>query len=318
MNMGIRIDQVSKSFNNGRIQALKDISLEIDEGEIFGFLGPNGAGKTTIIRIMVTLLSPTRGTVVINNFDVRKQPHEVRKLIGYAGQDTERSLNYRLTPVENAIHFGWLRGISRIDTVERVKKMAEQMNMTKKLDRHFIVLSGGEKQAFVVMRALLSQPRYAFLDEPSKSLDPLTSKRVRRILNNYVKETGATLILTSHNLPELEELCDHIGLINHGELAFIGSPQEIKNQVEQRSIIEIKGLILPQKALKEFEKIGEIIRDDQNNRIRIICDEPYKGLMKATEILQNLKIQGSKPLIGLIEPSLEEAFEYVVTGGKNK
>ncbi|MFX0173146.1 MAG: ABC transporter ATP-binding protein [Candidatus Hodarchaeota archaeon] len=318
MKTGIKISQLSKSFRNGRIPILKDLSLEINEGEVFGFLGPNGAGKTTLIRIMVTLLSPTKGTVYINNLDVRRQAHDVRKFIGVALQDTERSLNYRLTPVENAIHFGWLRGISRIDAVERVKKMAEQMNMTKKLDRHFIVLSGGEKQAFVVMRALVSQPRYAFLDEPSKSLDPLSSKRVRRMLNDYVKETGATLILTSHNLPELEELCDRIALINHGELAFIGSPQEIKNQVEQRSIIEIKGLIPPQAALKEFGKIGEVMWDDKNNRIRIICDEPYKGLIKATEIVERSKIQGSKPLIGLIEPSLEEAFEYVVTGGKNK
>ena len=112
---------------------------------------------------MVTLLTPTKGTVLINNFDIKKQPHKVRELIGYAGQDTERSLNYRLSGVENAIQFGWLRGLSRKTSIERTKKMAELLNMTKKLDRHFIVLSGGEKQAFVIIRALLSQPKFAFL-----------------------------------------------------------------------------------------------------------------------------------------------------------
>ncbi|MFX0091121.1 MAG: ABC transporter ATP-binding protein [Candidatus Hodarchaeota archaeon] len=317
MTPGIRIAQVSKSFGKGKIQALQNISLDIEKGEIFGFLGPNGAGKTTLIRIMVTLLTPTKGTVLINNFDVKKQPHKVRELIGYAGQDTERSLNYRLSGIENAIQFGWLRGISRKTSIERTKKMAEQLNMTKKLDRHFIVLSGGEKQAFVIIRALLSQPKFAVLDEPSKSLDPLSSKRARNLLRNYRKETEATLILTSHNLPELEELCDRIALIHQGKLAFVGSPQEIKKQVEQRSIIEIKGLIIPQDALKELEQIGEVIYDEKNFRTRIICDEPYKGLIKAAEIVQRLKTKHSKPLLGLVEPSMEEAFEYIVTGGNN-
>jgi len=259
------------------VKALSDVSFNVDPGSITGLLGRNGAGKTTIIRILTTLLTPSNGKATVGGFDVTREPQRVREIIGYAGQDTERSLYYRLSPLENAIYFGWLRGLSSRTSTARLEDLVGRIGMEDRLHRQFITLSGGEKQVFVVLRALLHHPAIAFLDEPSKSLDVLTARSIRKLLKDFVAEYNTTMLITYHNLKELENLCDDLILIDRGQIVFMGEPEKLKATVLQRETVEITGN-LPEKALARMAELGEIMVSDKDNKIKVVTSNPYKTI----------------------------------------
>jgi len=153
------------------VKALNDVSFSIDTGEVFGFLGPNGAGKTTLIKIMATLLKATSGSAEVGGYDVDKEEDMVRRIIGYAGQDSERSAYFRLTVRENLLYFAHaLRDVPSVTVKERIDYIASGIGFSDRLDKHFIALSGGEKQLAIVMRAIIHLPRYAFWTNPQRAL----------------------------------------------------------------------------------------------------------------------------------------------------
>ncbi|MFX1511078.1 MAG: ABC transporter ATP-binding protein [Promethearchaeota archaeon] len=316
VNSSIITETLGKTFlsSKRKIDALKNVNLSIKHGEIFGLLGPNGAGKTTLVRILTTLLHPSNGRAYIGGFDVIREAIRVRQLIGYAGQDTERSLHYRLSAYENMKYFGWLQGMSRKLSRERLEYFAERLGITHKLDREFILLSGGEKQAMVIIRALLHFPQIAILDEPSKSLDPLAARKAREMIREYAAENEATIVLTSHNMKELEELCDRLALIDQGDVLFCGTPTEIKNVVETRQVIEIEGELLTQDTLDNIAMIGEVSSIQSSLRWQVECQKGYDDLLV---IVQLLKSVGSKARVKMVAPSLEDAFEHLVTRRNN-
>jgi len=235
-------EDLVKVYNSRKtkVTSLDHLSLTVKEGEVFGLLGPNGAGKTTLVRILTTLLKATSGYAEVGGFDVDKQENKVRQIIGYAGQDSERSAYWRLTVRENLLYFAHaLRDIPIKISKERIKEIAEGVGFKDRLDRHFIALSGGEKQLVIVMRAILHNPQVCFLDEPSKSLDPMTARRVRTYVKKYTQEHGMTLIITTHNMLEAEEVCYKLALINNGKLRFTGTPTEFKKKVAMKETLEI-------------------------------------------------------------------------------
>ena len=173
---------VKEDHTQRTVRALAGIDLVVEDGEIFGLLGPNGAGKTTLVRILATLLRATSGRATVGGYDVDAQEAEIRRIIGYAGQDSERSAYFRLTVEENLLYFAHaLRGVPRSVARERIQELAAGVGFETLLGSHFSALSGGQKQLVVVMRALLHRPRIAFMDEPSKSLDPVTAQRGERL-----------------------------------------------------------------------------------------------------------------------------------------
>ncbi|MHA2212591.1 MAG: ABC transporter ATP-binding protein [Candidatus Thorarchaeota archaeon] len=296
MEYAVSLDCVSKQFRGSRdVKAVDTVSFDVEYGTIVGLLGANGAGKTTLIRMMATLLSPTSGRIHVRGHDVMKEPDRIREYIGYAGQDTERSLYYRLSPRENAKYFGWLRGLRAETAVER-------------LDQHFITLSGGEKQVFVVLRALLHQPEIAFLDEPSKSLDVLTSRRIRKLLKEFVSEHNATIIVTSHNLIELEDLCDKLIFINRGRKEFDGTPQDLKQIAVKMDSIVVRGIQFDDIVVQELSSVGATTMTNRGTKLRIEAVTPYATIRRVVDILESHDVHA---FVAMEEPSLEDAFAEI-------
>lgn len=223
MQVVLEAINLCKSYGKDRFQ-LTDASLTLHRGKIHGLLGPNGAGKTTLIKIMATLLSKDKGTLDVLGYDLDKNPNEIRHFLGYVGQDTERSAYARLTPRENLRFFGALRGLSKDIVDDKIDKYAEDFNFDGILEKQFMHLSGGQKQAVVILRALLHDPPIVFLDEPTKGLDPIAAGNIRIFLKNYAEKEGKSLILTSHILSEVDFLADRVSLINKGRISITDTP----------------------------------------------------------------------------------------------
>ncbi|MGQ9514933.1 MAG: ABC transporter ATP-binding protein [Thermoproteota archaeon] len=293
------------------VRALDDISFKVNEGEIFGLLGPNGAGKTTLVKILSTLLRPTKGSAEVGGYDVIEEEDMVRRIIGYAGQDSERSAYFRLTVRENLLYFAHaLRDLPIKTLSERIRRIVSAIGFEDRMDKYFISLSGGEKQLVIVIRALLHEPKVCFLDEPSKSLDPLTARRVRSFLKSYAQELGMTICLTTHNMIEAEDFCDRIAFINNGKLSFIGAPEDFKRTVTVKEIVEIKNLRFEKNIEARFlsiDGVSNLTHADEN--IRIYCDDAFYVLNKVLSILNEV---GIKAHVSIVEPSLEDAFAVFV------
>jgi ABC-2 type transport system ATP-binding protein len=220
MNDMIFTDNLGKDYQE--IVALDGLSLQIPPGEIFGLLGPNGAGKTTTIKILTTLARPTRGQARIHDFDVVRQPLEVKKLIGVCPQ--EINLDRELTAFENLWIYGRLHRMPEL--ASRIRKLLEFGNLQERSDSLVRDFSGGMQRRLLILRALVSQPRVLFLDEPTVGLDP----QVRRQLWGLIQELkleGITIILTTHYIEEAEMLCDRVGILNRGRLIALDSPQAL-------------------------------------------------------------------------------------------
>jgi ABC-2 type transport system ATP-binding protein len=243
MTIYLSARNISKKY--GDTVALSNVNLDLHQGNILALLGPNGAGKTTFIKILATLLIKTSGTVTILGHDLDKDEHKIRHLFGYVGQDTDRSAYARLTVRENLHFFGTLRGLDHKTIASQIDKFTTFFNFEKNLDKLFMYLSGGEKQTVVIIRALLHDPPIIYLDEPTKGLDPIISKKIRTFLQSYVKQEGKTLLLTSHILSEVDEMADQVALIHHGSIEVQGSPETLKDAVGASEFIELKREKIP-------------------------------------------------------------------------
>jgi ABC-type multidrug transport system ATPase subunit len=223
----------------GDAPVLRGASLEVARGEIVALLGPNGSGKTTFIKILSTLLLKDSGEVCILGYDLDKSESTIRSLFGYVGQDTDRSAYARLTVTENLRFFAALRGLKRAAADAQINRLAAELGVEAILDKLHMALSGGEKQAVVIMRAFMTEPALVYLDEPSKGLDPMMASRLRAFLRQYVADKNASILLTSHSLSEVDELVDKSSLIQNGAITFLGTNQELKATVGLQGILEI-------------------------------------------------------------------------------
>lgn len=222
----IEVESLTKRF--GELEAVKGVSFEVEEAEIFGFLGPNGAGKTTTIQMLSTLLEPTSGQAAIAGFDVAREPLKVREAIGLIFQDG--SLDDRLTAEQNLYIHALLYDLSRAEYRARSEALLEMVDL---LDRRRDVVrtfSGGMRRRLEIARGLLHAPRVLFLDEPTVGLDPQTRRAIWEHVIRLRDEQGVTVFMTTHYLDEAE-YCDRIAIIDHGEIVALGSPEELKRKV---------------------------------------------------------------------------------------
>ena len=312
MTPAVRCIGLVKEYHTQEVvRALDFVHLDVEEGEVFGLLGPNGAGKTTLLRILTTLLSATLGRAEVGGYDVRQDEQQVRRIIGYAGQDSERSAYSRLTVRENLVYFGHaLRGVPIRTARDRIDKIAAAIGFGDQLDKHFSTLSGGQKQIVIVMRALLHQPRIVFLDEPSKSLDPVTAERVQTFLVAYARQHGMTLLLTTHNMGEAEKICDRLAFINSGRLQFIGTPRDFRRSVTVYETVEVS-LSGENPIVDQFRQLPGVREVAVNGTVRLYCDDGFAVLRQVVALLDRA---GIKAPVGMVEPSLEDAFSIFVNG----
>lgn len=205
--------------NYGSFNAVKGISFDVYEGEIFGLLGPNGAGKSTTLEIIETLREKTSGEVMVDGLNLDKQPNEIKKIIGVQLQTSGYYPGLNLLQLIELFCGLYNRDVDPIELLEMV-------NLKDKAKSKFKELSGGQKQRFSVATTLINQPRIIFLDEPTTGLDPQARRSLWELVRN-IRERGATVIITTHYMDEAEYLCDRVAIIDSGNIVAMDSPDKL-------------------------------------------------------------------------------------------
>ena len=211
------------------VEAIKGISLDIEEGEIFGFLGPNGAGKSTTIKVLTTLLRKTSGSVTIEGYDIDKDAREIRKVIGVQSQET--ILDGDLTGRENLTLHGHLQRLHGNALKKRVDELLTLVELSDVADKRAAHYSGGMKKRLDLASTLVHKPRVLFLDEPTSGLDPQSRAAIWEHLETLNQDEGVTIFLTTQQMEEADRLCQRLSIIDHGEIVVSGSPVELKHQL---------------------------------------------------------------------------------------
>ena len=236
----IRTEGLTKIFEKGRkreVRALDNVDLEIKRGEVFGLLGTNGAGKTTLIRVLVGLLTPTEGRAFVLGKDVTKDVDYVRERVGLLPQ--EAGIYERLTARENLVYYGGFYGIPEEELNQRADRLLEIVGLKDKEHYQVKGFSGGMKRKVLVARALVIEPEIIFLDEPTTGIDTLGARVVRNLLKKLSSEQRRTIILTTHDLNEVSELCDRVAILNDGKLVAIGKPSELEEKFRAANLEEV-------------------------------------------------------------------------------
>ncbi len=231
--IAIEVKDLVKSY--GSFHAIKGISFEVKQGEIFGLIGPNGAGKTTTLRVLSTLLQVTSGQVKVFGHDLQREADEIRKIISYLPEDAGayKNLTGRGYLEFIATFFGNGRRIEGI-----VNRGVEIANLGERIDDKVETYSKGMARRLLVARALMIEPKLAILDELTSGLDVLNSQEIRRLIKKTSSE-GTTILLSSHNMLEVELLCDRIALMDNGKIVEIGTPRELKEKYNSANIEEV-------------------------------------------------------------------------------
>ena len=235
MEYAIETKSLKKYY--GEIHAVDGINIKIPKGSLFGFLGPNGAGKTTTISMLSTILSPTSGTATINGFDLLKEAKKIRHYIGVCPQDLV--LYDRLKAKENIYLIAQMHGMTRGDYIERTDELLGQMNLLDRKNDLVKNFSGGMKRRVNILMSVIHEPDIIFLDEPSAGLDPQSRRVVWDFIKDFQKK-NKTIILTTHNMEEADDLSDELIIIDNGKVISQGTPKELKGQLGKGDVIEFK------------------------------------------------------------------------------
>ena len=299
----------SLAKNYGSFNAVKGISFNINEGEIFSLLGPNGAGKTTTISMLSTLFTPTGGDAFICGHSVTKDPMAVKKCIGVVPQDL--ALYEDLSARENLNFWGQMYGLSGKELSRRVDEVLEQISLTDKAKQRVKTYSGGMKRRVNIGVGLLHQPRLLFMDEPTVGIDPQS----RRAILDSVKELnqkGMTVLYTTHYMEEAQELSHRVGIIDHGELIALGTQQELTQLVGETDtlILHIGEEADPEALAVEVRKIKGVVKADvTDHEVTIITPSAEELLAPVVTHANSLGIKIRS--IDIREPNLEAVFLHL-------
>lgn len=223
----IEADRLNKIFNEhsrNSVHAVKDVSMRVAQGEIYGLLGPNGAGKTTALRMLATIITPTSGSCRVAGYEAATEPQEVRRRIGFMSGNTR--LYQRLTVRELLIYFGHLYDMDHAAIKKRIDVLAQVLNMDEFMDRRCSALSTGQSQKTSIARVILHDPPLLILDEPTLGLDIMTSRNILQFIKD-ARTRGHSIIFSTHYMSEAEQLCDRIGFIHQGKLLVEGTQSEL-------------------------------------------------------------------------------------------
>ncbi len=309
----IETENLTKVFR-GKVRAVDGVTFNVKKGEIFGLLGPNGAGKSTLIRLLCTLTRPTSGTAKVVGFDVVKEANDVRKHIGLVA---EKMIMYNhLTAYENLLLFGKLHNVPKETLTKRIDDLLELVQMSKWRNTRVGDFSTGMRQKINVIRGLIHMPELLFLDEPTLGLDPQSSVDIRELTQKLNDEHGVTIILTTHYMDEADTLSDRIALVDHGKIAALGTPAELKKQVSGSDtvILDVNICNLAPEivaGIKSLECVDKVLTE-RPNELKIFA----RGQGSVDNIIDVVRSNGGKiDMIKNVEPSLEDVF-LKITGRK--
>ena len=319
--IAVEADHLYREFTQGSglfkrekrtVVAVDDVAFNIERGELFGIIGPNGAGKTTTIKMLTTLLIPTKGTARILGFDVVKQSNKVRERIGLV-LGGERGLYLRVNAIQYLRYFADLYDVATSDREKRIKELLEFFDLSDRAHDRIETFSRGMKQKLHLAKGLINDPEVLFLDEPTIGLDPSAAKETRELIASLVKEKRKTILLTTHYMFEADQLCQRIAVINHGKIVALDTPSALKKYVQDTAVVEFLALGLSKDHLESLKKIEgvyavavDVIEDKQ--LVRVQTSKGAELVADVRNALDSVKTYDFK----VKEPTLEDAYLRLV------
>ena len=292
----IQVNRLGKKF--GDTEAVKDVSFNVQEGEIFGFLGPNGAGKTTIINVLCTLMSPSSGSASVNGYDVVNQRNEVRRSVGLVFQ--ESTLDEYLSAEQNLLFHAYAYGVPRDVRLQRMKELLNLVDLWDRRKGKTRTYSGGMKRRLEIVRGLIHHPRVLFLDEPTLGLDPQTRRYIWDYVKDIRKNENLTIFLTTHYMDEAEH-CDRIAVIDNGRIVAIDTPERLKDDVGGAWVV-IKS--------SDNENAVKELAESWSLETKVQDDLVIFSVPRGDEFLPEFvrKFKGQLLSINVRRPTLEDVF----------
>jgi len=332
VNAAISTSELMKKYSRGAgfrdllpfrkkqwVTAVEKVNLEIQAGEFFGLLGPNGAGKTTLIKLLCCLVLPTSGSASVLGNDILKKEQAVKKLVGLVSSE-ERSFFWRLTGRENLQFYAALYHLSPKQSRQRINDLLNVVGMDKEADTRFQNYSTGMRQKLAIIRGLLGEPSVLFVDEPTRSLDPISAQSVRAFLKEKVVGEKKTIILATHNLSEAELLCDRLAIMDHGRVIALGSVKELRSLFQTHEECRLQVGNFPEAILGQIEKIEGVLtcnlkRDDKEGLILELKITNRELVLP--RLLQIIVSSGAEIYnCQLKELPLEEIFAHALKSGQ--
>jgi len=303
------------------LTAVDSVTLQIREGELFGLLGPNGAGKTTLVKMLCTLILPSEGSARVCGKDVVTETAAVKPLIGLVDCQ-ERSFFWRLSGRQNLRFFAALYGLRGAEADERITELLALVGLSDHADRRFMGYSTGMRQKLAVVRGLLAEPRVIFMDEPTRSLDPMVARDLRIFIREtLVERLGRAVVLVTHRLEEAEELCDRVAIMNHGRIIACGPVAEIKRRIPVRQKVHLHVQRLRSQALGGLRTIPGVVQLQlaTGNPGGLDLELVLAGERETLPLVMRFIVSHGGDIQhcqaqGL---SLEEAFVYLVGGARD-
>ncbi len=302
----IRAEALVKKFNS--FTAVDNISFEVERGEIFGLLGPNGAGKTTTIRMLTGIFKPTKGRIYVNYYDMKKEPLKAKQLMGIVPEMANAYVD--LSAYKNMVLIGELYGIEKQKIQEKAENLLKLFGLYERMHEKVKTFSKGMKQRLIIAMGLINDPELLFLDEPTSGLDVESVRLIRGLIRKFNDE-GTTIILTTHNIEEADNLCDKVAIMNYGKIVAIDRPARLKHIIQSTSSIEVAFEKKVNMKKLKFKEVGPIKKT--GDKIRIYTQTPEEILPLLFKYSQSSK---NKILsINTLGPNLEDIF-VKLTGEK--
>lgn len=292
------------------VTAVDNITFSVPKGEIFALLGPNGAGKTTTVKMLCTLITPSRGDGFVNGFSIVKEQQKVRENLGVM-LTGERTLYWKLTGHENLQYFASLYHLEPSESTQRIEQLLKLVGLSEREDTLVENYSTGMRIRLSFAKALLNDAPVLLFDEPTASLDPQSSHLIRDLIRNLSGE-GRSIILTTHNMDEAAILSDRVAIIDHGKIVQLGTPTELKQRVKTSEVIEIEARNISNQAvdaLRSVNGVSKVAFANTNGDKPVIRIHAEKGKEILPRILELLvREKSSITNVRVIEPTLEDVF----------
>ncbi|MBP6470655.1 MAG: ATP-binding cassette domain-containing protein [Chloroflexi bacterium] len=305
-NREIIVENLGKEYSGG-VTAVRDVSFQVNSGQIFGFLGPNGAGKSTTIKILTTLALPTRGSARVGGFDVVSQADQVRRIAGVALQ--EIGIDPLMKSVELLSMQGRMFGASRKEAANRAEELLHLVRLEDAKGRRVGTYSGGMRRRLDLALALVHKPEILFLDEPTTGLDPASRRDVWEEVRRLNRELGMTIFLTTQYLEEADELADVVAIIDNGAIAIEGSPAKLKASVGTESInVAFDSRETAENARAELGDMADTIQTDRDT-VRLYMNQAAQTIPAVVTRLQQANLNPIS--LTLTQPTLDDVFLQV-------
>jgi len=300
----LRIVNLTKRFE--KVTAVDHLSLEIEEGEIFGLLGPNGAGKTTTLLMLTTVIKPTEGTAIIGEYDIRSAPDKARRLIGMSFQ--EPKLLWISTPWDVLNWHAKVCGLSASERKRQVRWIMEELNLWEDRSKSVHDLSGGTKKRVEIAKLLIQRPKIAIIDEPTSQIDVVGKHKIWNMIQT-LREEGSTILLATNELYEADQLSDRVAIMHKGRLLVCDSPKNLKDSIPGGDIVEIRlEREVGERTLGKLKDVNEVVDVVlmEPNHLRVYLNQAEKVMPQIMGIF--LERGSSISSINMTEPSLDDVF----------